>query len=65
VYCSNASARQAFAALPDAMIVFRAGSDEHPKPQVLYCSIARHSRLQPKGEISNPYLAASIEIKAE
>jgi hypothetical protein len=50
-------ARQSFAVLSDAMIAYRAAGDERPKPQVVYCSMAKHSWLQPKGEISNPYYA--------
>jgi hypothetical protein len=49
-------ARQAFAALSDAMIAYRATTSE-PKPQVVYCSMAKHSWLQPKGNITNPYYA--------
>ncbi|MGZ8854065.1 MAG: efflux RND transporter permease subunit, partial [Thermoanaerobaculia bacterium] len=51
------SARHAFAALSDAMIVYRTTGSEHPKPQVVYCSMAKRSWLQPKGPISNPYYA--------
>ena len=51
------SARHAFAALSDAMIAYRAAGNEQPAPQVVYCVMARHSWLQPKGEISNPYYA--------
>jgi Cu(I)/Ag(I) efflux system membrane protein CusA/SilA len=50
-----ASARRAFAVLSDAMIAYRAAGNERPQPQVVYCSMAKHSWLQPKGEISNPY----------
>ena len=51
------SARHAFAALSDAMIAYRTAGNEHPKPQIVYCSMAKHSWLQPKGKISNPYFA--------
>jgi hypothetical protein len=51
------AARSAFATLSDAMIAYRAAGDERPKPQVVYCSMAKHSWLQPKGGISNPYYA--------
>jgi len=51
------SARHAFATLSDAMIAYRTAGDETPKPQVVYCAMAKHSWLQPKGEISNPYYA--------
>ena len=51
------AARHAFATLSDAMIAYRRAGDEQPKPQVLYCSMAKHSWLQPKGDISNPYYA--------
>jgi len=50
-------ARHALATLSDAMIAYRIASDERPKPQVVYCSMAKHSWLQPKGDISNPYYA--------
>ena len=39
------------------MIAYRAIAEETPKPQVVYCSMAKHSWLQPKGEVSNPYYA--------
>jgi len=51
------AARHAFATLSDAMIAYRRAGDEQPKPQVLYCWMAKHSWLQPKGDISNPYYA--------
>ena len=50
-------ARDAFAKLSDAMITYRPTAPEEPKPQVVYCSMAKHSWLQPKGEITNPYYA--------
>jgi Cu(I)/Ag(I) efflux system membrane protein CusA/SilA len=50
-------ARQAFAVLSEATISYRATADENPKPQVVYCSMAKHSWLQPKGQITNPYYA--------
>ncbi|HEV8658290.1 MAG TPA: CusA/CzcA family heavy metal efflux RND transporter, partial [Thermoanaerobaculia bacterium] len=50
-------ARHGFAVLSDAMIAYRARSNERPRPQVVYCSMAKHSWLQPKGEITNPYYA--------
>jgi len=53
-------ARHAFAELSDAMIAYRGKSKEQPKPVVVYCSMAKHSWLQPKGDISNPYLDASM-----
>jgi hypothetical protein len=49
------AARHAFATLSDAMIAYRAAGDERPGPQVVYCSMAKHSWLQPKGDVSNPY----------
>jgi len=55
-----AAARETFAALSDAMIAYRNASGEQPKPNVVYCSMAKHSWLQPKGEISNPYMDASM-----
>ena len=51
------SARQTFAALSDAMIAYRTAGNEQPKPQVVYCSMAKRSWLQPKGAIGNPYYA--------
>jgi Cu(I)/Ag(I) efflux system membrane protein CusA/SilA len=51
------SARHAFAALSNSMIAYRTAANEQPKPQVVYCSMAKHSWLQPPGEISNPYYA--------
>ena len=59
------SARHAFAELSDAMIVYRNKSKEEPKPVVAYCSMAKHSWLQPKGPISNPYLGASMPTCGE
>jgi Cu(I)/Ag(I) efflux system membrane protein CusA/SilA len=50
-------ARHSFAALSDAMILYRAAANERPKPQLVYCSMAKHSWLQPKGAVSNPYYA--------
>jgi len=51
------AARHAFATLSDAMIAYRAAGTEQPKPQVVYCAMAKHSWLQAKGQISNPYYA--------
>ncbi|HEV2720726.1 MAG TPA: efflux RND transporter permease subunit, partial [Thermoanaerobaculia bacterium] len=51
------SARESFAALSEAMIAYRAASGETPKPEIVYCSMAKHSWLQPPGAISNPYYA--------
>jgi Cu(I)/Ag(I) efflux system membrane fusion protein len=59
------SARHAFAELSDAMIAYRSKSTEEPKPVVVYCSMAKHSWLQPKGDISNPYLDASMQTCGE
>jgi hypothetical protein len=53
------TARHAFATLSDAMIAYRADGNEHHKPQVVYCSMARQSWLQPKGAIGNPYFAGA------
>lgn len=50
-------ARERFAALSDAMIAYRAAGNEQPKPELVYCSMAKHAWLQPKGEITNPYYA--------
>lgn len=49
-------ARDAFAKLSDVMIAYRATTSE-PKPQVVYGSMAKHSWLQPKGNITNRYYA--------
>ena len=51
------AARDAFATLSDAMIAYRAAGNEQPKPQVVYCPMAKHAWLQAKGDISNPYFA--------
>jgi len=53
-------ARHAFAELSEAMIAYRKESKEEPKPVVAYCSMAKHSWLQPNGSISNPYLGAGM-----
>jgi hypothetical protein len=48
------TARDAFAPLSDAMIRYR--SEQHAdSPVVAYCSMVKHSWLQAKGEIQNPY----------
>jgi len=54
------ASRQAFAELTDAMVAYRKESKEVPKPVVVYCSMAKHSWLQPKGPIGNPYLGAGM-----
>ncbi len=59
------AARRAFATLSDAMIAYRGAADEKPKPQVVYCSMAKHSWLQPKGDISNPYLDPAMRTCGE
>jgi len=59
------SARHAFAELSDAMIAYRASAGEEPKPVVAYCSMTKHSWLQPKGPISNPYLGANMTTCGE
>ncbi|MBV9067858.1 MAG: efflux RND transporter permease subunit [Acidobacteria bacterium] len=51
------TARHAFGQLSDAMIAYRTASREKPKPQIVYCSMAKHSWLQPQGEVTNPYYA--------
>ncbi|MHB9123099.1 MAG: DUF3347 domain-containing protein [Thermoanaerobaculia bacterium] len=53
--------RHAFAELSDAMITYRNTSEEEPKPIVVYCPMAKHSWLQPKGAISNPYLGPTSD----
>ena len=58
-------ARHTFAEVSDAMIAYRASSKEASKPIIVYCSMAKHSWLQPKGEISNPYLDASMRTCGE
>jgi Cu(I)/Ag(I) efflux system membrane protein CusA/SilA len=57
--------RHAFAELSEAMIAYRNQSKEEPKPAVVYCSMAKHSWLQPKGAISNPYLGPSMTTCGE
>jgi Cu(I)/Ag(I) efflux system membrane protein CusA/SilA len=59
------TARHAFAQLSEAMIAYRNESKEEPKPVVAYCSMAKHSWLQPNGPISNPYLGASMTTCGE
>jgi len=64
------AARATFASLSEAMIAYRAASGEKPKPQIVYCSMAKHSWLQPAGEITNPYFAGAAmrscgEIKSD
>lgn len=63
-----AAARNAFAALSDEMINFRA-SDKGDRPIVVYCPMEKKSWLQPKGEVGNPYLSAGMrkcgEIKQQ
>jgi|UPI000472E3B0 Protein of unknown function (DUF3347). len=63
-----AAARNAFAALSDEMIKFRA-SDKGDRPIVVYCPMEKKSWLQPKGEVGNPYLSAGMrkcgEIKQQ
>ncbi|HEV2720727.1 MAG TPA: hypothetical protein VG323_11960 [Thermoanaerobaculia bacterium] len=51
-----ASARTAFAALSDEVIKFRAAVPGD-RPAVAYCPMEKKSWLQPKGEITNPYVA--------
>jgi len=59
------TSRRAFAELSDAMIAYRSKSNEKPKPVVVYCSMAKQSWLQPKRDISNPYLDASMQTCGE
>ena len=47
------------------MIVYRNATSEEPRPVVAYCSMAKHSWLQPKGEIENPYFDASMRACGE
>jgi hypothetical protein len=58
-------ARHAFARLSDSLIEYRKTTTEEPKPIVAYCSMAKHSWLQPKGETTNPYLDASMRTCGE
>ena len=39
------------------MIAYRENGSEKPKPEVVYCSMAKRSWLQPAGDITNPYYA--------
>jgi hypothetical protein len=59
------AARHAFAELSESMIAYRKTSAEKPKPVLAYCSMAKHSWLQPQGEISNPYFDASMRTCGE
>jgi len=64
------AARKTFAELSDAMIAYRAAANEEPKPQIVYCSMVKHSWLQPPGAITNPYYADAAmrgcgELKSE
>jgi len=51
------TARDQFAALSEAMIAYRNAGDEKPKPEVVYCSMAKRAWLQPAGNVANPYYA--------
>jgi hypothetical protein len=59
-----AQAREAFAELSDAMIAYRNKAAEEPKPEVVYCPMVKHSWLQPKGEINNPYYSDDPGMKS-
>ena len=63
-----AASRKAFAALSDSVIAFRAKTNADAAPMVVYCAMEKKSWLQPKREISNPYVAPSMrkcgEVKA-
>jgi len=59
-----AAARTAFAALSDEMIKFRAGATGD-RPAVVYCSMEKKSWLQPRGAITNPYVASSMRACGE
>jgi hypothetical protein len=56
------SARKAFAALSDEVIKLRASGDN---VVVAYCPMEKKSWLQPKGEISNPYVDAGMRACGE
>ena len=60
-----AAARNAFAALSDEVIKFRAAAAGADRPAVAYCSMEKKSWLQPKGEITNPYVGASMRACGE
>ena len=53
------AAKNAFAALSNRMIAFRAKSSSEG-PIVVYCSMEKKSWLQPKGAVSHPYVAQSM-----
>lgn len=59
-----AGARTAFAALSDEVIKVRAAL-KTGAPIVAYCPMEKKSWLQPKGEISNPYVDASMRTCGE
>ena len=61
---SIASARDAFAALSDAMIVYRR-EVKATAPAIAYCPMAKRSWLQPRGAIGNPYYDASMSACGE
>ena len=59
-----AAARTAFAALSDEMIKFRAAAPGD-RPAVAWCSMEKKSWLQPRGAITNPYVAAPMRACGE
>jgi len=59
-----AAARSAFAALSDEVIKVRARTPGD-RLAVAYCSMEKKSWLQPKGEIANPYVSASMRACGE
>ena len=52
-------ARDSFAMLSEELIRFRDDRSGR-RPDVVYCSMEKKSWLQPKGDIPNPYLDASM-----
>lgn len=56
-----AAARNAFAALSDEVIKFRAAAAAAAdRPAVAYCSMEKKWWLQPRGSIANPYVDAPM-----
>ncbi len=62
-----AGARRVFGLLSDEMIKVRTAA-KGARPAVYYCSMAKKSWLQPKGQVGNPYepdMPSCGELKAE
>jgi hypothetical protein len=59
-----AAARKQFASVSDEMIKFRA-ADRGERPSVAYCPMEKKSWLQPKGDITNPYVGDAMRSCGE